>query len=426
MNQVKAGSTVINMSWGPKDPVKTDPAVPKIYRAFFDRMLREHPDVMFVAAAGNQGLSADGSQMYPGGFNLPNVMTVGNVTNDGTIWKSSNTAGNDFEVSIFAPGHQAVRGYNPDTGEVKNLYGGTSMAAPQVTATAALLRSLNKDLTAEQIKKIITTTATKKDGTMVLSVDEAVRAVIDINRDLAGLPRLSKEELLGGGVVDAVAVPVAGTSGAYTVRGIVKAVNSKGVDLGITVADGEVTSGDEPAHLDAAGDATWTVTLDPPDKGTITVSRLDNKAGSQIAIETIDVNGAWAGTSVVMDPATEQKAKEQGCDAAVLQALLGKPLPMTLDLSVDPDSTGTSTYWIDLSSFKDSEGKATTSEPQTVPVTYKGNLLTLKLDDSSGAATSMTGSVIRSGGVATINGVVSVSGEGYSAKAVWTVTKTGA
>jgi hypothetical protein len=32
MNQVKAGSTVISMSWGPSDWTKTDPNVPKIYR----------------------------------------------------------------------------------------------------------------------------------------------------------------------------------------------------------------------------------------------------------------------------------------------------------------------------------------------------------------------------------------------------------
>ena len=131
MNQVKAGSTVINMSFAAADPATTDPAVPKIYRAFFERMSREHPEVLFVAAAGNYGHAGNGAQMYPGGFNLPNLMTIGNVNNDGTINDSSVTASNDFEVSIFAPGHQAVRGYNPDTGAVKNLYGGTSMAAPR-------------------------------------------------------------------------------------------------------------------------------------------------------------------------------------------------------------------------------------------------------------------------------------------------------
>jgi len=333
-------------------------------------------------------------------------------------------------VSIYAPGHQAVRGYNKDTGEVKNLYGGTSMASPQVAATAALLRSLNKSLTAAQIKDIITRAATSKNGTPVLSVDEAVLAVINLNCDEQGIPRIDKETLLGRGVVDAVAVPVDGSPGVYTLRGIVKGTGAKGVDLDVTVAEGEVKSGDEPTHLEEAGEATWTVALDPPEEGVIIVRRSDNKAGSRIAIETIDVNGSWAGTftltSLDLDPAMEEKAKEEGCDVAILQGLLGKPLPMTLDLAVDPDSAGTSTYWIDVSSLKDAEGASMTSEPQEAPVSYKGNLLTFQLDGSSGVATKMSGSVSRSGQVVTINGTITISGEGYSARAVWTVTRAGA
>jgi len=430
MKQVEAGSTVINMSWGPKNPALTDPDVPKLFRAFYERMAKEHPEVVFVAAAGNHGQAADGSQMYPGGFDLPNVITVGNVVNDGSVWKSSNTPGNNFEVSIYAPGHQAVRGYNKDTGEVKNLYGGTSMASPQVAATAALLRSLNKSLTAAQIKDIITRAATSRNGTPVLSVDEAVLAVINLNCDEQGIPRIDKETLLGRGVVDAVAVPVDGSPGAYTLRGIVTGTGAKGVDLDVTVAEGEVKSGDEPTHLEEAGEATWTVALDPPEEGVIIVRRSDNKAASRIAIETVDVNGSWAGTftltSLDLDPAMEERAKEEGCDVAILQGLLGKPLPMTLDLAVDPDSAGTSTYWIDVSSLKDADGASMTSEPQEAPVSYRGNLLTFTLDGSSGVATKMSGAVSRSGQVVTINGTITISGEGYSARAVWTVTRAGA
>ncbi len=429
MNQVKAGSTVINMSWGPSDYTKTDPNVPKIYQAFYERMAKEHPEVLFVATAGNDGVKGmTGGHRYPGGFAVPNLITVGNVNNDATINESSNTAGEGFEVSIFAPGHQAVRGYNKDTGEVKNLYGGTSMAAPQVTAAAALLRSLNKNLTAAQIKDIITNSATEKNGVAVLAVDEAVLAVINLNCDEAGIPRIDKETLLGRAVVDAVATPN-DAPGIYTVQGIVASAGTKGVDLDITIADGDVTSGDEPASLEAAGAAVWTVKLDPPDAGVITVRRLDNKAGSRITIETIDVNGSWAGTftltSVVVDPEVAAQAEEQGCDLALLQALEGKALPMTLDLSVEPNSAGTSTYWIDVSSLKDSEGKSLESDPQEAPVTYAGNLLTFKLDDSSGAATSMSGTVSRSGATLTIKGAVSIKGEGYSASGAWTVTKAG-
>ena len=66
------------------------------------------------------------------------------------------------------------------------------------------------------------------------------------------------------------------------------------------------------------------------------------------------------------------------------------------------------------------------SESQDAPVTYKGNLLTFQLAATSGAVTKMTGVVSQSGGAATINGTISISGKGYAAKAVWTVTKSGA
>jgi hypothetical protein len=260
-------------------------------------------------------------------------------------------------------------------------------------------------------------------------VDEAVLAVINLNCDEMGIPQIDKETLLGRGVVDAVAMAVEGSPGAYSLRGIVTGTGAKGVDLVVTVADGEVTSGDEPGHLEEAGEATWTVSLDPPDEGVIIVRRSDNGAGSRIAIETIDVNGAWAGTftftSVTVDEATAEQAEEQGCDAALLKALEGKALPMTLDLAVDPNSSGTSTFWIDISSIKDSEGKSLQSDPQDAPVAYQGNLLSFTLDGSGGAVASMSGSVTRVGGTPTIHGTVSIAGEGYAAKGVWTVTKSG-
>jgi hypothetical protein len=156
---------------------------------------------------------------------------------------------------------------------------------------------------------------------------------------------------------------------------------------------------------------------------------MDNQAGSRIAIETIDVNGSWAGTftltSISVDPEVQAEAEEQGCDIALLDAMLGKPLPMTLDLTVDPNSTGSSTFWIDVSSLKDGEGDSLQSDPQDAPVTYKGSVLTFKLESSGGAAAQMSGSVTRAGGTPTINGTVTIRGEGYSAKGVWTVTRAG-
>ncbi len=85
MAQVKAGSTVINLSWGSKDYKTEDPEMVKVYRKFFEQLAKEKPNVVFVVAAGNDGIAMNGDQYYPGGISSPNVITVGNVNNDGTL-----------------------------------------------------------------------------------------------------------------------------------------------------------------------------------------------------------------------------------------------------------------------------------------------------------------------------------------------------
>ena len=54
------------------------------YKNFFEKMARDRPDVLFVCSAGNDGEVVDGTERYPSGLNLPNMITVGNVMNDGT------------------------------------------------------------------------------------------------------------------------------------------------------------------------------------------------------------------------------------------------------------------------------------------------------------------------------------------------------
>lgn len=429
MAQVNAGSTVINLSWGAGDYKTTDPELVKVYQSFFAQMAKEHPEVIFVAAAGNDGQSMNGSQYYPAGLSLPNMITVGNVNNDGKVNTTSNTAGQDFEVSIFAPGNQAVRAVNKDSGEVAHDNGGTSMATPQVAATAALLHSLNADLTAAQIKKIITTSARKTEaGTTVLAVDAAVKMVIDLNCDLAGIPRMDEETLRGRGVIDAVAVPIKDAEGEYFVRAIVTSTGVKGAPISIDVKGGAVTNGETPRTITGEGELGWTVKLDAADKGSIFVRRADSRAGSRITIETIDINGSWAGTftltSLTVDEATKEKLKDQGCEAAILQALVGKALPMTLDLKVKPNSSGTGVLFIDVSSLKGSDGKPMQSEPQDIKVRYSGNQLTVNFG-ASASGTTMSGTVSKSGDLVVIKGTVKITGSGYAAKGTWTVKPSG-
>ena len=105
-------------------------------------------------------------------------------------------------------------------------------------------------------------------------------------------------------------------------------------------------------------------------------------------------------------------------------ALKGKQLPMTMDIKVDESGKGTAVTLIDLSSLKDSNGKPPTSTPQTFKVTYADGTLKFKVDSSGGATTSMSGHLREDPGAGfTIDGTMSVSGQGFSAKAVWEVAR---
>ncbi len=156
---------------------------------------------------------------------------------------------------------------------------------------------------------------------------------------------------------------------------------------------------------------------------------------STVTYEPIDINGTWKGTltfdKISVDEAARKKAKEQGCDFAILEALKDKPLPATLEFDVDRTTgKGTGTLTIDASAAMPESSDASQPQPVPLKVTYQDGKIAFDLSEAcggSGSACSMTGTV--SGGPTTdpaddtIDGTVTVTGEGYSAGATFTVTR---
>jgi hypothetical protein len=178
LREIESGATVISGSWGGYNQGNA-----RMWKAFFDKMAAEHPKVIFVYSAGNDGKALDSTTHYPGGIPAPNVITVGSEDTDGTVTSYSNRVSSTStgEVTLAAPGNQAVWGTGAD-GKVRNLYGGTSSAAPMVSATAALIRAIDPSLTAAEIKKLIADSADfgpRGLGERSLRVDLAVRKAID-------------------------------------------------------------------------------------------------------------------------------------------------------------------------------------------------------------------------------------------------------
>jgi len=133
------GIDIANNSWG-----KVEWHVYKDYCASLDGIVRGGlgRPISVVCAAGNEGDWATITSMAV----AKNVVTVGATnSDDGSIWSSSNkgpTADGRIKPDVMSPGCEARKGWSIWSTLPSNRYGsgcGTSLAAPSVSGTLALL-----------------------------------------------------------------------------------------------------------------------------------------------------------------------------------------------------------------------------------------------------------------------------------------------
>jgi subtilisin family serine protease len=111
--------------------------------------------VLMVIAAGNNGDNIDKEPEYPAAFTNGNIITVAAVTETGDLASFSNYG--KGKVDLGAPGDSIVSTYLPST---YRALSGTSMAAPMVSAAAAIVRHEDTGQTYKEIRSAILSNTT--------------------------------------------------------------------------------------------------------------------------------------------------------------------------------------------------------------------------------------------------------------------------
>src|SRR4051812_13234658 len=166
---VQHGARVINASWGSNAP---DPALGDAIR------YADQHGVVFVNAAGNDGVSNDMVPTYPAAYRTPNMLVVAAVDESGNLASFSNYG--PRKVDLAAPGVNIVSTYLKRLGGYATL-SGTSMSTPFVTGVVSLLASLHPTWSAEQlIQQVLATTkplASLAGKTVTGGIIDAAQAV---------------------------------------------------------------------------------------------------------------------------------------------------------------------------------------------------------------------------------------------------------
>jgi subtilisin family serine protease len=105
--------------------------------------------IIVVASAGNNAADVDAAPRYPACYEIDNIVSVAATTRSDALWPSSNYGATN--VDLAAPGHQIYSTFFINNSFYLGPVAGTSLAAPYVTGTLALMLAKYPAETHQQI-----------------------------------------------------------------------------------------------------------------------------------------------------------------------------------------------------------------------------------------------------------------------------------
>ena len=227
----------------------------------------EAAGIGFIAAAGNSGISNDRYPDYPANFDVPNVISVAATDHeDALVWFSN------FGVQTVHLAAGGLQTLSTGLGSTYEWMSGTSMAAPQVSGAAALLKAANPSLPFARIKAMLLATTDPQP-----SLAGKTRTGGRLNAARALEPAMAPQLLFSsltvddtsGGNGDGIASP------GETVRLIVRVEN-------LGAYDAETVAGTLTLAAPVSG---FTLSSSLADYGTVDAGATQGPAGPPFAVQ---------------------------------------------------------------------------------------------------------------------------------------------
>jgi subtilisin family serine protease len=243
--------------------------------------------ILFVTAAGNSAANNDATGQYPANYAATNILSVAASDKKDNLASFSNYGATTVDVA--APG---VTIYSTLLDDTYGAYSGTSMAAPYVSAIAALCWAVNADATIDEVREAIIDGC---DTTAGLAGKVASNGRVDAYKTL----EIIVSQMDAGPSINAIA---ASSSDVYVGSSITLSA------AGIATTTGTITS--VSFYRDANGNGTY-------DSGDALVGSTGTVANGTASI-TLDTSNYAAGVCRFLAIATDSKGRTAVSSAATL------------------------------------------------------------------------------------------------------------